>query len=103
MAFQTADVFERKVICTGNHTLDEVLDGGLELGLMHLLYVTKALNRNLLRMAIYAQLPVEQGGLATPTVIIDSNNILKIKQMTDFCFDAELEQETVMDSRRLSL
>ena len=73
MAFQTADVFERQVIRTGNHALDEVLDGGLELGLMHLLYGAKVLNRDLLRMAVHAQLPIEQGGLATPSIIIDSN------------------------------
>ncbi len=98
MAFQTADVFERQVIRTGNHALDEVLDGGLELGLMHLLYGTKALNRDLLRMVVHAQLPIEQGGLATPSIIIDSNNILKIDQMTDSCYQAGLEPEEVMDN-----
>lgn len=96
MGFQTADVFERHTMRTGNHALDEVLDGGLELGLIHLFYGDRTFEHDLLRMAVHAQLPVEQGGLSSPSIIIDSSNVLKIDQLTDICYDFDLE--TVMDN-----
>ncbi len=98
MGFQTADIFERHTLKTGNHALDEVLDGGLELGLMYLFYGDRAFERDLFRMAVHTQLPVEQGGLSSPSIIIDSSNILKIDQLTDICYDFDLEPETVMDN-----
>lgn len=98
MGFQTADVFECHTCKTGNATLDEVLHGGLELGLMYLFYGDRVLNNDLLRMAVHAQLPIEEGGLGSPSIIIDSNNMLKIERMTDYCYEFDLEPETVMDN-----
>ena len=78
--------------------MDKVLDGGLELGLMHLLYGDRIFERDLLRMAVHAQLPAEQGGRPSPSIIIDSSNVLKIDQLADLCHDLDLEPETVMNN-----
>jgi DNA repair protein RadA len=96
-AFRTADQMARRVVSTGNASLDTLLGGGLEIGLMHLFYGDRCLVEDLLRAAVQAQLPEERGGMNSPTIIIDSANIIKIEKLTDYSFDMGLEPEDVMD------
>ncbi len=65
---------------------------------MQLFYDYRVSERDLLRMAVHAQLPVEQGGLSSPSIIIDSSNILKIDQLTDICYDLNLQFQTAIDN-----
>jgi len=95
--FHTADQMTRRVVSTGNASLDSLLGGGLEIGLMHLFYGDRCLSEDLLRAAVQAQLLEEHGGMNSPTIIIDSANIIKIEKLTDFSFEMGLEPEDVMD------
>lgn len=96
--FFTADQIVRMRMSTGTTAIDELLDGGLESGLTHLFYGQRSLHDDLLKMAVHAQKPVAQGGIGSPTIIIDSANMLKIERLTDFAFDFELEPEIVMNN-----
>ncbi|NWF94738.1 MAG: hypothetical protein HXY34_01215 [Candidatus Thorarchaeota archaeon] len=96
--FVTADkVSPPTLLSTGTKALDNLLGGGLEVGLTHLFYGSRSLHNDLLRLAVHAQLPKSKGGLATPTVIIDSANAFKIERITDYAFEFGLEPEDVMD------
>lgn len=95
--FRTADQMARRIVSTGNASLDTLLGGGLEIGLMHLFYGDRCLTEDLLRAAVQVQLPEERGGMNSPTIIIDSANIIKIEKLTDFSFEMGFEPEDVMD------
>ncbi|MHA1907304.1 MAG: hypothetical protein ACW98Y_08415 [Candidatus Thorarchaeota archaeon] len=95
--FFTADQVVRKKMSTGITSIDKLLDGGLESGLTHLFYGPKGLHNDLLKMAVHAQLPKDKGGIESPSIIIDSANMLKIEKLTDYSFEYGLEPEEVMD------
>ncbi len=97
MGFRTADELVRQMVGTGTPELDDLLGGGLEAGMIHLFHGDGGLHRDLLRMAVHIQLPKERGGLDSPTIIIDSCNMIKIEDVTDYAFEFELEPEIVMD------
>ncbi len=96
--FHTADQIVRVRMSTGITVIDELLGGGIESGLIHLFYGDKSLYSDILKIAVHAQIPEDRGGLGSPTIIIDSANILKIEELTDNSFEFELEPEEVMDS-----
>jgi len=96
--FFTADQVVRMRMSTGITAIDELLGGGLESGITHLFYGDRSLHNDLLKIATHAQIPEERGGLASPTIIIDSANIMKIEKITDYSFEFELEPEEVMDN-----
>jgi len=95
--FQTADQMMRRVVSTGSKPLDTLLGGGFEMGLVHLFYGSRCLNEDLLRAAVQVQLPEERGGINSPTIIIDSANMIRIDKLTDLSFELGLEPEDVMD------
>jgi RecA/RadA recombinase len=95
--FHTADQVLRQRLHTGIQALDELLEGGLESGLTHLFYGDRSLHRDLLKIAVQAQLPLGKKGINSPTIIIDSANIMRIEDLTDYAFEAGLEPEEVMD------
>ena len=97
LGFSTADQVRRNIIPTGIVALDKLLGGGLETGLMYLFYGDRCLNDDLLRIAVQMQLPAERKGVNSPTIIIDSANIIKIDKLTDYSFEFELEPEEVME------
>jgi RecA/RadA recombinase len=104
LGFLTADKLMnmRIRISTGIHALDELLGGGLELGLMHLFYGDRSLHNDLLRIAVHVQLPKDRVGVDSPTIMIDSANIIKVDKLRDYAFELELEPEEVMDRIYLS-
>lgn len=82
---------------TGIPTLDRLLDGGYETGLVYLFYGNKQINNDLLRSAVHSQLPVAKGGFSSPSIVIDSSNIVDIVRLRDYAFEFGLEPESVMD------
>ena len=96
-SFQTADRVQRIMCKTGTPTLDSLLDGGFELGLVFLFYGSERLNDVLLRAAVHSQLPLRNGGFSSSSIIIDSSNIVNIVKLRDFSFELGLEPENVMD------
>lgn len=98
LGFFTADQVVRMRMSTGITAIDELLGGGLENGIMHLFYGERGLHDDLLKMAVNAQIPEGRGGLGSPTIIIDSANMLKIEKLTEYSFECELEPEEVMDN-----
>ena len=82
---------------TGIPTLDSLLDGGYETGLVYLFYGNEQLHNDLLRSAVHAQLPLIRGGFSSPSIIIDSSNIVDIVKLRDYAFQLALEPESVMD------
>jgi RecA/RadA recombinase len=96
--FMTADQVIRMQMSTGITAINELLGGGLENSITHLFYGNRSLHNDMLKIAVYAQVPKERGGLGSPTVIIDSANMLKIEKLTDYSFEFELEPEEVMDN-----
>ncbi len=95
--FQTADKIQRVMCKTGTPTLDSLLDGGFETGLIYLFYGSDHFQYNLLKAAVHAQLPLSVGGLSSPTVLIDSSNMLDFVKIRDISFQLGLEPEEVMD------
>ena len=97
--FHTADKLmnTRIQVSTGVPALDELLGGGLESGLMHLFYGDRSLHNDLLHIAVHAQLPKDQSGISSPTIMIDSANIIKVDKIRDYAYEYELEPEEVMD------
>jgi RecA/RadA recombinase len=102
LGFNTADRLRRRGISSGIVSIDKLLGGGLEMGLLHLFYGARGLNDDLLRFAVHAQLPEDKGGANSPTIIIDSANIIRIEKIRDHAFDLELEPEDVMDNIYIS-
>ena len=95
--FQTADKVQRVMCKTGTPTLDSLLDGGFETGLVYLFYGCSRLHGDLLRAAVHAQLPLTNGGFSSPSILIDSSNIVDIAKLRDISFQLGLEPESVMD------
>lgn len=95
--FKTADKIHRVMCKTGVPTLDSLLDGGFERGLVYLFYGSEHLHTDLLRAAVHAQHPLTSGGFSSPCIIIDSSNIADIVKLRDFSFQLGLEPERVMD------
>ncbi|MFW9963533.1 MAG: hypothetical protein ACFFCX_08220 [Candidatus Sifarchaeia archaeon] len=95
--FQTADKIHRIMWKTGTPTLDSLLDGGFETGLVYLFYGSDCLQNNLLRAAVHAQLPLVSGGFSSSTIIIDSSNMVDLVRLRDFSFQLELEPENVLN------
>ncbi len=102
LGFSTADRIRRRGISSGIVSIDKLLGGGLEMGLLHLFYGARSLNDDLLRFAVHAQLPEEKGGANSPTIVIDSANIIRIEKIRDHAFELELEPEDVMDKIYIS-
>ncbi|MFW9887479.1 MAG: hypothetical protein ACFFER_04815 [Candidatus Thorarchaeota archaeon] len=82
---------------TGNKTLDNLLGGGLEIGMCHLFYGDRILHEDFLRMAVAAQIPRAKGGLGSPSIFIDSANMMRIDKIADFVFELDLFPEVVSD------
>jgi DNA repair protein RadA len=95
--FYTADEFRSVKVESGIVALDSLLGGGLESGLVHLFYGERSLHDDFHRIAVKIQTPREQGGLESPTIIIDSANIIKLERFTQLAYDYALELETVLD------
>ena len=76
--FKTADKVQRTMCKTGIPTLDSLLDGGYEAGLVYLFYGHEQLQNDLLRSVVHAQLPLTRGGFSSPSIIIDSSNMVDI-------------------------
>jgi hypothetical protein len=95
--FQTADRVQRVMCKTGTPTLDSLLDGGFETGLVYLFYGSDQLHCDLLRAVVHAQLPLISGGFSSPSIMIDSSNMVDIIKLRDFSFQLGLEPESVMD------
>jgi len=95
--FQTADKIHRIMCKTGIPTLDSLLDGGFERGLVYLFYGSECLHTDLLRAAVHAQLPLTSGGFSSPTIMIDSSNVVDMVKLRDLSFQLGLEPESVMD------
>jgi RecA/RadA recombinase len=98
MSFHTADTLESMTVTTGSEHLNKLLGGGLEVGLMHLFYSDKILREDILRIAVSAQLPGVRGGLDGSVIMIDSNNMVRVDQLNDLSFSADLQPEVVMDN-----
>ncbi len=97
MSFRTADQMTTTRVRTGNDRLDDLLDGGLETGLMHLFFGHRVLHQDVLRLMVHAQLPPEQGGLNTSVIVIDSANMMDLDAVTQLSYRAGLEPEEVYD------
>ncbi len=95
--FFTADMIVRARFETGIDAVDGLLGGGLEAGMMHLLYGDRCLHDDILRIAVKTQMPKEKGGLGSPVILIDSANIVKIHRLTDYALEFEEEPESVLD------
>lgn len=95
--FFTADMVERVKVSTGTKAIDNLLDGGVEAGLTHLIYGDRSLHSDFLRFAVHAQMPEERGGTGYPVILIDSANMIRVEQLTDIAYELELEPEQVMD------
>jgi hypothetical protein len=95
--FQTADKIHRVMCKTGTPTLDSLLDGGFESGLVYLFYGCNRFHDDLLRAAVHAQLPLTDGGFSSPSILIDSSNMVDIVKLRDISFQLGLEPESVMD------
>lgn len=100
--FHTADEMIRTRFATGITSIDELIGGGIEGGLMHLFYGDRSLHNDILKIAVQAQLPTKQKGINSPSIIIDSANMIKIEKLTDYSFERGLEPEDVMDNIYIS-
>jgi hypothetical protein len=94
--FQTADMLVHQRIGTGITALDRLLGGGYECGFMHLFYGNHTLHNVLLRAAVWAQMPHSRGGPDSPTIIIDSSNMLDVLKLADYASELEMSIEQVM-------
>lgn len=100
--FHTADEFKSMKVESGIVALDSLLGGGIESGLVHLFYGERSLHDDFHRIAVKVQTSEEQGGLESPTIIIDSANIIKLEKFTHLAYEYELEPEIVMDNIYIS-
>jgi len=95
--FHTADEYSSVKTESGIVALDSLLGGGLESGLVHLFYGERSLHDDFHRIAVKVQTTSEKGGLESPTIIIDSANIIKLEKFTQIAYEYDLEPEMVMD------
>ena len=100
--FHTADEFASVKVESGIVAIDSLLGGGIESGLVHLFYGERSLHDDFHRIAVKIQTLRKKGGLESPTIIIDSANIIKLERFTELAYEYELEPETVMDKIYIS-
>lgn len=100
--FFTADEFDSVKTETGIVALDSLLGGGLESGLVHLFYGEQSMHDDFHRIAVKVQTSREKGGLESPTIIIDSGNIIKLERFTQLAYEYDMEPEIVMDKIYIS-
>ncbi len=98
MGFRTADDLVRTIVSTGVPALDRLLEGGYECGLMHLFYGQSSFHDDLLRAAVWAQVPKRKGGLESPAIIIDSSNMIDTLKLADYASEYEMNIEEVMEN-----
>ena len=96
--FQTADVLVHARAGTGIPAIDRLLEGGYECGLVHLFYGHDSFCEDLLRAAVWAQVPEARGGFDGPVIIIDSSNMIDTLKLADYASEYELNAEDVMDN-----
>jgi len=96
--FKTADKFSHTISGTGIQTLDRLLGGGYEHGMMYLFYGDSIFQDDLLRAAVWAQVPKKRGGFESPVIVIDSSNMIDTVKLNDYASEYELEIETVQDN-----
>ena len=87
---------------SGVTAIDTLLEGGIESGLVHLFYGDKGLHNDFLHFAVKAQTFSVKGGLESPTIIIDSANMIKIERLTELAYKFNLEPEDVLDNIYIS-
>jgi hypothetical protein len=95
--FQTADKVQRVMCKTGTPTLNSLLDSGVETGRLYMFYGSDRLHSDLLRATVHAQLPLTSGGFSSPSIIVDSSNMMDMVKLRDISFQLGLEPECVMD------
>ena len=100
--FHTADEFASTKVESGIVAIDSLLGGGIESGLVHLFYGERSLHDDFHRIAVKIQTSREKGGLESPTIIIDSANIIKLERFTELAYEYNLEPEIVMDNIYIS-
>ncbi len=100
--FHTADEFTSVKTESGIVAIDSLLGGGIESGLVHLFYGERSLHDDFHRIAVKIQTSREKGGLESPTIIIDSANIIKLERFTELAYEYDLQPETVMDKIYIS-
>ena len=96
--FRTADEFMSVKVESGIVALDTLLGGGIEAGLVHLFYGERSLHDDFHRISVKVQTSRDKGGLESPTIIIDSANIIKLERFTHLAYEYGLEPEVVMDN-----
>lgn len=97
-SFRTADTVARQLRGTGVHELDELLGGGLEVGLVHLLFGESCLHDDFLRFAVVAAVEHPSGSV----IIIDSVNMIDTSRMGDIASAAGLDPEEVFERIHVS-
>ena len=97
LQFKTADNYSHVITGTGVQTLDRLLGGGYEHGMMYLFYGDSIFQDDILRSAVWAQVPKERGGFESPVIMIDSSNMINTVKLNDYATEYELEVETVLD------
>jgi DNA repair protein RadA len=99
VSFRTAEeaMQMRQQVSTGIKALDDLLEGGFETGLLHLMYGGSVVGEDLLKIAVHTQAPKEMGGLNTPIIIIDNANIIKLNRLTLWADEYGLDPEEVLD------
>ncbi len=96
--FRTADNLVRTLVGTGIPALDRLLEGGFECGLMHLFYGQSSFHDDLLRAAVWAQVPKKRGGLESPVIIIDNSNMIDTLKLADYASEFDMNIEEVMEN-----
>ncbi|MHA2023988.1 MAG: hypothetical protein ACTSWQ_10040 [Candidatus Thorarchaeota archaeon] len=96
--FKTADMLSHVISGTGVQSLDRLLGGGYEHGMMYLFYGDTVFQNDLLRAAVWAQVPKDRGGFESPVIMIDSSNMIDTVKLNDYASEYELEIETVLDN-----
>jgi len=98
LQFKTADMLSHVISGTGVQSLDRLLGGGYEHGMMYLFYGDSVFQDDLLRAATWAQVPKKRGGFESPVIMIDSSNMIDTVKLNDYATEYELEIETVLDN-----
>ncbi|TFG97833.1 hypothetical protein E4H12_07650 [Candidatus Thorarchaeota archaeon] len=98
LQFKTADMLSHIISGTGVQSLDRLLGGGYEHGLMYLFYGDAIFQNDLLRAAVWSQVPKERGGFESPVIMIDSSNMIDTVKLNDYASEYNLEIETVLDN-----
>lgn len=91
----------RKAISSGDDTLDELLNGGFQRDLVHLLYGDeKKATQVLLRTGVIAQQPVNRGGLGEGirAAFVDGNNKFNPYTVSKFAVSKKLSPQKVLEN-----